>query len=150
MMRTLLAMEKYEFPFGWEQEWGPSNHHNYDVVRLFRIGWPQMDETQRGRAREAMHRMLGFCLQETLNKDGSFKLMDEDTVGSSFMIPVHLLDDLGYFRSSRRFWTMQSFPDGPATARRIAERIKALGLTDTESQKALRRRTKLRGTAGSE
>jgi hypothetical protein len=139
MMRTLLAMEKYEFPFGWEQEWGPSNHHNYDVVRLFRVGWPAMDGQQRGQARQAMRRMLEFCLNETLNDDGSFKLMDEDTVGSSFMIPVHLLDDLGYFRRSRRFWTDEKFSDGPATARRIANRIEALGLTDTESRKALRR-----------
>jgi hypothetical protein len=139
MMRTLLAMEKYEFPFGWQQEWRPSNHHNYDVVRLFRIGWPVMDEAQRASAREAMKRMLEFCLTETLNEEGSFKLMDEDTVGSSFMIPVHLLDELGYFRRSRRFWTDEPFPDGPATARRIAARIEGMGLTDTESQKALRR-----------
>jgi hypothetical protein len=139
MMRTLLAMERYEFPFGWQQEWRPSNHHNYDVVRLFRIGWPVMDDAQRAYAREAMKRMLEFCLAESLNEDGSFKLMDEDTVGSSFMIPVHLLDDLGYFRRSRRFWTDEPFPDGPATARRIAARIEGMGLTDTESQKALRR-----------
>jgi hypothetical protein len=139
MMRTLLAMEKYEFPFGWQQEWGPSNHHNYDVVRLFRVGWPAMDDQQRSQARLAMRRMLEFCLSETLNDDGSFKLMDEDTVGSSFMIPVHLLDDLGYFRRSRRFWTDEKFPDGPATAWRIANRIETLGLTDTESRKALRR-----------
>jgi hypothetical protein len=139
MMRTLLAMEKYEFPFGWQQEWRPSNHHNYDVVRLFRIGWPVMDDAQRASAREAMNRMLEFCLAETLNEDGSFKLMDEDTVGSSFMIPVHLLDELGYFRRSRRFWTDEPFPEGPATARRIAARIEGMGLSDTESQKALRR-----------
>ena len=139
MMRTLLAMENYEFPFGWQQEWQPSNHHNYDVVRLFRIGWPVMEESQRAKAREAMKRMLDFCLTRTLNEDGSFKLMDEDTVGSSFMIPVHLLDDLGYFRSSRRFWTDEPFPEGPATARRIAASIERMGLSDTESQKALRR-----------
>jgi hypothetical protein len=139
MMRTLLAMENYEFPFGWQQEWRPSNHHNYDVVRLFRIGWPVMDDAQRASAREAMNRMLEFCLAETLNEDGSFKLMDEDTVGSSFMIPVHLLDELGYFRRSRRFWTDEPFPEGPATARRIAARIEGMGLSDTESQKALRR-----------
>jgi hypothetical protein len=65
--------------------------------------------------------------------------MDEDTVGSSFMIPVHLLDDLGYFRRSRRFWTEEPFSEGPATARRIAAQIERMGLTDTESQKALRR-----------
>jgi hypothetical protein len=64
--------------------------------------------------------MLDICLNETVNEDGSFKLMDEDTVGSSFIISVHLIDDLGCFRRSQRFWTDEAFPEGPATARRIA------------------------------
>jgi hypothetical protein len=34
---------------------------------------------------------------------------------------------------------LYAFPDGPATARRIAGRIEELALADTESQKALRR-----------
>jgi hypothetical protein len=41
MMSTLIAMKDNEYPFGWLEEGVPSNHHNYDVVRLFRVGWPQ-------------------------------------------------------------------------------------------------------------
>src|SRR5438445_11867302 len=111
MMRTTLAFKDQEYPFGWMEEGQPSNHHNYDVVRLFRVGWSKMDGAQRQQARAEMCRMLDFCLKETLNPDGSFKLMDEDTLGSSFMIPVHLLDELGYFRWTIRFWTRNSFPD---------------------------------------
>src|SRR6266571_1680735 len=54
MMRTAVAMKAYEYPFGWLEEGVPSNHHNYDVVRLFRVGWPQMDEKQRDLARAEM------------------------------------------------------------------------------------------------
>src|SRR5206468_9156353 len=47
LMRTLIAIKDYEYPFGWREEKVPSNHHNYDVARLFRVGWPQMDGPQR-------------------------------------------------------------------------------------------------------
>jgi hypothetical protein len=74
-----------------------------------------------------------------MNPDGSFKLMDEDTVGSSFLFPVSILNELGYFRPSLRFWTWESFPDAMKVADRVQARIKAMGLTDTESAKVLRR-----------
>jgi hypothetical protein len=139
MMRTLLAMKEQEYPFGWREEGQKSNHHNYDVVRLFRVGWPQMDKTQRELARIEMRKMMDFCLKETMNADGSFKMMDEDTVGSSFLFPISLLNELGYFRPSLRFWTWESFPDAMNVADRVQSRIKAMGLTDTESAKVLRR-----------
>ncbi len=139
MMRTLLAMKDDEYPFGWREEGGFSNHHDYDVARLFRLGWPSMDEAQRAEARAEMRRMLDFCLRETLNPDGSFKMMDEDTLGSSFLFPISLLNELGYFRPSLRFWTDESFPDAMRLADRVEARIHVMKLTDTESAKVLRR-----------
>jgi hypothetical protein len=139
LIRTLIAMKNEEYPFGWREEGQMSNHHNYDVVRLFRIGWSQMDHRQRDLARVEMRKMMDFCLNETMNPDGSFKLMDEDTVGSSFLFPVSLLNELGYFRPSLRFWTWESFPDAMKVADRVQARIKTMGLTDTESAKVLRR-----------
>jgi hypothetical protein len=139
MMRTLIGMKDQEYPFGWLEEGERSNHHNYDVARLFRVGWPQMDGAQRELARVEMRKMMDFCLNETLNSDGSFKMMDEDTVGSSFAFPVSLLNELGYFRPSLRFWTWDSFPKAMKLADRVEGRIRAMGLTDTESAKVLRR-----------
>src|SRR5215831_1620456 len=86
-----------------------------------------------------MRNMMDFCLSETMNPDGSFKMMDEDTVGSSFLFPISLLNELGYFRPSLRFWTWDSFPNAMEVADRVQNRIKAMGLTDTESAKVLRR-----------
>jgi hypothetical protein len=139
MMRTLIGMKDQEYPFGWLQEGQGSNHHNYDVARLFRVGWSQMDEEQRRLAQAEMRKMMDFCLQETMNSDGSFKLMDEDTVGSSFLFPISLLNELGYFRPSLRFWTWDSFPDAMKVADLVEKRIRVMGLTDTESAKVLRR-----------
>ncbi|MHA3774906.1 hypothetical protein ACXR0O_25585 [Verrucomicrobiota bacterium sgz303538] len=139
MIRTTLAFKDNEYPFGWLEEGMQSNHHNYDVVRLLRIGWPQMDKAQRQLARTEMRRMMDFCLRETMNADHSFKMMDEDTIGSSFLFPVSLLNELGYFRPSLRFWTDESFPDAMRVAEGIEQRIHAMGLTDTETGKVLRR-----------
>jgi hypothetical protein len=139
MMHTLIAMKDLEYPFGWREEGQMSNHHNYDVARLFRVGWPQMDEPQRELCGQEMRKMIEFCLKETMNPDGSFKLMDEDTVGSSFLFPISLLNELGYFRPSLRFWTWESFPDAMKVADQVQGRIRAMGLTDTESAKVLRR-----------
>jgi hypothetical protein len=139
MMKTLIAMKDQEYPFGWREEGQRSNHHNYDVVRLFRVGWPQMSSSQRELAQTEMRRMMDFCLKETMNPDGSFKFMDEDTLGSSFLFPISLLNELGYFRPSLRFWTWDSFPGSMKVADRVEHRIRTMGLTDTESAKVLRR-----------
>jgi len=138
MMQTTMAFKENEYPFGWREEGQWSNHHNYDVVRLFRIGWPEMDEPQRKQARKDMREMLDFCIAQ-LRPDGSFNMLDEDTLGSSFLFPVSLLNELGYFRPSLRFWTDESFPDSMKLADKVENRIKTMGLTDTESGKVLRR-----------
>jgi hypothetical protein len=65
-----------------------------------------------------------------MNPDGSFKLMDEETIGSSFAFPVALVDEGGYFRRRLRFWSGESFPGSMEVAKRIERRIMALGLTD--------------------
>ena len=136
--QTTLAFKDQEYPFGWREEGQPSNHHNYDVVRLLRIAWPDMSEEQRQQARPEFQKMIDFCLAH-LRPDGSFDMLDEDTLGSSFLFPVSLLNELGYFRPSLRFWTSQDFPDSMKVADRIEHRIREMHLSDTESAKVLRR-----------
>ena len=97
-----------------------------------------MSEADREQARAEMRKMIGFCLAH-LRPDGSFDMLDEDTLGSSFLFPVSLLNELGYFRPSLRFWTDEDFPGAMKVADRIEGRIKELGLTDTESAKVLKR-----------
>jgi len=138
IIQTTLAMQDHEFPYGWLEEGHMSNHHDFDVVRLLRYGWPDMSETQRAQARVAIQKMLDFCLKETLNPDGSFKMMDEDTVASSYSLPVAFLQEVGYFEPGRRFWTDAEFPQSPDVARRIAAHLRSLHLDDPEAKKTLR------------
>ena len=97
-----------------------------------------MSEADRGVARAEMRKMIDFCLAH-LRPDGSFDMLDEDTLGSSFLFPVSLLNELGYFRPSLRFWTDEDFPESMKVAERVEGRIRQMGLSDTESAKVLRR-----------
>src|SRR5581483_7391341 len=107
-------------------------------VRIFRLGWRHASRAERSQIQAEIPRMIDFCLKQTFNADGSFKLMDEDTIGSSFALPVHFLAEAGYFSRRRRFWTSQRFPEARDVAKRISDKIRALGLKDPESQKTLR------------
>src|SRR3989442_15829993 len=42
-----------------------------------------------------------------------------------------LLNELGYFRPSLRFWTWQSFPEAMEVAQRIENRIKTMGRSES-------------------
>jgi len=137
IIRTTLAMKDLEYPFGWLQEGKLSNHHDFDVVTLFRYGWPIMTLAQKKEAISAIRRMKDHCLKETLRPDGSFNMEDESTVGGSYVFPVQFLSEIGYFHREARFWTKESFPEAHALAAKIAARIEATGLDDPESQTAL-------------
>jgi hypothetical protein len=137
IVRTVLAMRDKEYPYGWMQEGKLSNHHDLDVVTLFRYGWPFMSAAQRKDATAAIRRMMDHCLKETLRSDGSFNMEDMSTVGESFVFPVQFLSEVGFFHREARFWTKEEFPQAHAIAGLIAARIKAMGLDDPESQTAL-------------
>ena len=42
LIDTLLAIKDRPYPQGWLDEDGMTNHSNYDVAELFRLGWPHM------------------------------------------------------------------------------------------------------------
>lgn len=136
LIRTLLAMKDLEWPYGWMQEGQMSDHHNYDVVTLFRFGWKSMTPAQQATAKVEIRKMLDFCLTKSLRPDGSFNLNDEGTLGESFQFPCEFLDAIGFFGKENRFWTQESFPQAHAIAKRIAAKIKELNSDDPEMEVA--------------
>ena len=137
IMKILLAMKDLEFPYGWLQEGKYSNHHDLDIVKLFRYAWPTASASQKPEAKKAIRKMMAHCLKETLRSDGSFNMEDMSTVGESFVFPVQFLSEIGYFHREARFWTNESFPEAHALARKIAKKIREMGLDDPESLTAL-------------
>ena len=132
IIATTFAIKDHEYPYGWLQAGKMSNHYNYDVVRLFRLGWKHMSRAQRARASQEIAGMLQWCLSESLDSDGAFKRLTESTFGSAQNFGVKFLLECGYFDPAKRFWTHQTFPEAAALRQRLAQRLEPLKDTERE------------------
>jgi hypothetical protein len=108
----LLAVKDVDYPIGWLEGGRNSNHNNMDVVTLFRIAWPSMNGTQKQAAAAEIHRMLGWCLRESLQSDGAFTadIGSSDSTEESNSWGVSFLARMGFFDPTKRFWTDETFP----------------------------------------
>lgn len=75
--------------------------------------------------------MLKWCLTKSFQPDGSFKTSDlDETLGDAYCYGVYFLNETGYFKSNKRFWTNQPFPDAKSVNDRIKSKIFSIGLND--------------------
>jgi hypothetical protein len=119
---TTLALKNLEYPQGWLENAQYVNHHNMDVVTLFRFGWPQASDAQKNAMATEIDKMLQWCLTESLQRDGSFKASKADGADSleeTTAWGVAFLDRVGFFDRAKRFWTSQEFPQAEAIRQRI-------------------------------
>lgn len=114
-----------------------SNHRNYDVVRLLRLGWNYLAEPERQAARGEFKKMLDWCLHASLQSDGSFRYNhSDDSLGDSFYFGTSLLAELGYFDKSRRFWTSDDFPEAEGVRQKILANLRKIGNQDPMARNA--------------
>ena len=143
IIQTTFNIANEPYPYGWRYGLSSNNHNNYDVVKIFRYGWLHMTEEQRTRAREAMREMLRWALDHSMQPDGSFA-PDENffsSVSSDYYFGVSFLDEIGYWRASKRFWTDEAFPGAEVNCllvrRRFADlQLKSLLSSGTEEKLA--------------
>ncbi len=129
--KRTLQMDTINFPAGIRFDGHYENHLNWDVVKIFRLAWPYLDEQTRAQARAEIAKMLGWCLKESYQPDGSFKVSElDDTAGDAYMYGVAFLKDAGYFRRDERFWTSQGFPEARTVHDRIETRLRTIGTGD--------------------
>lgn len=84
--KRTLQMDKVNFPAGIRFDGHYENHLNWDVVKIFRLAWPYLDEPTRAQARAEIATMVAWCLAESYQPDGSFKVSElDDTVGDSYI-----------------------------------------------------------------
>jgi hypothetical protein len=127
--KHLLQVDSVDFPAGLRFNGHYENHLNWDAVTMFRYAWPSLDVSAREQARAEISNMLRWCLTESLQPDGSFKVSDlDDTLGDAYEYGVSFLVETGYFDRQRRFWTNQDFPDADAVRARIEAKLKSTGL----------------------
>jgi hypothetical protein len=129
--KRVLQLDRVDFPAGIRFNGHYENHLNWDVVKIFHHAWPSLDAASREQVRTEISRMLDWCLANTCQPDGSFKVSDlDDTLGDAFNYGVWFLWDAGYFRREDRFWTDRDYPEAQAVRDRIEARLKTIGLSD--------------------
>jgi len=120
-----LAVKDLDYPVGWLRKGHYCNHHEMDVVTLFKFAWPQASAAQKQAMTVEIQKMLHWCLTESLQPDGSFKVdSSDDSIEEGNSNGVSLLSRLGYFDKSERFWTTQDFPEAAGVREKIIANIK--------------------------
>ena len=123
---TTLAIKDEEYPLGWLESDGYLNHNNMDVVELFRLGWPHATPAQQEAMRVEIKRMLDWCLKNSVQPDGSFKLTrHDDSVETSIEFGTSFLAKIGFFDAKKRFWTDEQFPEAAGIKKNILKFIRA-------------------------
>lgn len=138
---TTLALRQMEYPYGWLVRGKFNNHNNYDVVRLFKYGWPELTESQQRSARAHLTDILDWTLNTSLRSDGSF-VGDPafyNSLADAYYYGVSVLDKIGYWSERKRFWTEEPFVGATAHCRLIRDKIVALDLKDLSAHAAKRK-----------
>ena len=141
IVATTLALEEEEYPYGWRYQGQLTNHNAYDVVRIFQLGWPQMDEAQQAQAAAAIERLLAWSLGESLQADGLFVAPPgfSSSVSDAQYYGVSLLTKAGYCATKPPFWADRTWPEAHATCCRIAQRLEGFSSSVPAAEAARQR-----------
>jgi hypothetical protein len=120
LLDTLLAVKNLNAPAGWLQQGQYWNHNNVDVITEFRYAWPTASTAQRQEISTEIEHMLAWCLKDSLQPDGSFKLTISDpSMEYAEYFGTAFLTRIGFFNPSLRFWTNRDFPESTEVRHRI-------------------------------
>ena len=122
---TTLAIKDKRYPNGWLSRTGYANHHNMDVVVIFRYGWEHATTRQQEAIRTELRKMLDWCLKESLQPEGSFRMRDGESLEETVYFGAAFLSRIGYFDPAKRFWTEEEFSGAAEAREHIARFIRA-------------------------
>jgi hypothetical protein len=89
------------------------------------------------RAKAEVSKMFHWCLTQSHQSDGSFKVSDlDDTLGDAFRYGVWFLQETGCFNRRQRFWTDEDFPESKTVRDHIEAKLKSMGLGDPALKEA--------------
>ena len=132
LIATTFAIEPETYPYGWRHKGRYNNHHNYDVAKIYKYGWPYMNREQLTKASSQVASMLEWSLSNTVQPDGSF-IHDptfSDSLADEYYFGVSFFDVVGYWNPERQFWTEdKTSDDTTALCCKIRDRIDELGLS---------------------
>jgi hypothetical protein len=122
---TALAVKDLEYHVGWLEDGQYTNHNNMDAVVLFKYSWPYVDPEQKLAMTAEIQKMLEWCLRESLQADGSFKLEadDQDSAEEQTYFGAAFLSRVGFFEKSECFWTTEDFSRAAEVKQRVRNYI---------------------------
>ena len=133
----MVQLDSVNFPAGIRFNGHYENHLNWDAVKVFRYAWPSLNEAEKQRSRAEVSKMLHWCLTQSYQSDGSFKVSDlDDTLGDAYRYGVWFLQEAGYFNRRQRFWTDEDFPESKTVRDHIEAKLKSMGLGDPALKEA--------------
>lgn len=138
---TTLAIKSFEYPYGWLKNGSYNHHNNYDVLKIFRYGWPRMTEEQREQARAELTAMLAWCLEPPMDPKAPFSVDATfySSPGDYYYYGVSFFDEIGYWDPTERFWTSENFPGALALCRRIKAQLLESRLDTPPARAALQK-----------
>jgi hypothetical protein len=133
IVATMVRNGDRQYPYGWRTASGEaSNHHMYDVARIYRMGWPYLGAEDKERARRDIRRMLDLSLKDSILPDGSFKADRYTSLGQAHYFGVAFLHEVGFFSPKLRFWTDDRFPDAERIRKQLKPHVLQLQGTNRE------------------
>jgi hypothetical protein len=140
LIDTLFEIRNDRYPNGWLDDEGMTSHNNYDVATLIKLGWPEMREDQRRRARAELDRLLDWCLATAIAPDGSVVARAKsESLAEGCYFTIGFLETVGYFDPAKRFWTDGAFADAPALRELLERHVMRLHQGDPMVRMALDR-----------
>lgn len=73
---TALALRNLDYPVGWLDDGHYTNHNKLDAAVVFKFGWNFATEGQKKAMAGEIGKMLAWCLGDSLQPDGPFRLRD--------------------------------------------------------------------------
>ncbi len=138
---TLFAMRASRYPYGWRDQGKQNNHHAYDVARLLRRTWPYMTPDQQARATAELTVMVARSLSISIGADGRFDDEPYTSPAEAYYFGVSFLDEVGYFRASRRFWTPLEAGDAEFLRAGLLQHLQKMDQRNAVVSAALRKLT---------
>lgn len=139
LAETLFAMRTSRYPYGWRDEGKQNNHHAYDVARLLRRTWPYMTAEQQARATAELAVMVTRSLSVSIRADGHFDDEPYTSPAEAYYFGVSFLDEVGYFRPSRRFWAPLETGDAEVLRTALQQQLQKMDQRNAMVAAALRK-----------
>ncbi|MFO1148107.1 MAG: hypothetical protein U1E62_06990 [Alsobacter sp.] len=143
LIETLLAIKELSYPFGWMHDGRITTHNAYDVVKLLAHGWDHASPGQKETASREIASMLQAIMASDVRPDGSV-VFDPDyyeTEAAAYYFAIAFLDEAGFWRPERRFWSENKHlaPEALSLCRAMKARVGPLAAQSSLAVGAMQR-----------